>query len=296
MRPFGLAGHDFAGEPRQILEALRGLGVTHLDFWAGNRGGLGDAGYRALLDELGMTVYTVNAATDRGRFGPPEQVAEATAAMERAIEAAVAFGAPYVQFYMGPPGPGTLEERVATVAAALGPVADRAQEAGVKLVAENDFDHRGEDPERRNLAREPGPLCLLVEAVGADRLGLTIDQCNYVMSGVDPLAAFLEMEPYLVNVHVKDCAPVDDPAELGEPEPGDRSILRDGAAGIAARASVVGEGVVDWGAIFAQLEERGFDGWVTLDPHCSPADVEAWSAASLAAVNAFTDIKKEGIR
>ncbi|MDO8209624.1 sugar phosphate isomerase/epimerase [Conexibacter sp. CPCC 206217] len=278
----GIAGHDLGGTPREALAALGGeLGLHALELWPSNLGDLSLDAYAELLAEHDVTVYAVNADTGRGRFGPPAEREAALAAAREGVQRAVALGARYVQLYLGPPAAGTLAQRVAAVAEALAPAAAQAHEHGIALLVENDFDHRWEDPQRRNLARSPQALCALVEAVGADRLRLTVDHCNFVLGGVDPAAAFATMREHVVNVHLKDCVPVDR-ALVADVPSHDRSVLRDGDGdGLAARAAVVGAGTTGWERLIAGLAADGFDGWLTLDPHCEPRDTIGWSRASL---------------
>lgn len=280
----GLAGHDFVEGPEELLTTfVDGLGIDKLDFWLGNRGALEPAAYRELLDARGVEVFTVNADSSNGRFGSSSDEAAAATSVRDAIAEAGVYGCDLVQFYLAPPAPEDAHDPVGRLARSLKEVAAEAHDAGVRLVLENNFDHRDEDPSRVNVARTPAAMRELIEAVGPDRLAATVDPTNFVMTNVDPVAALRELRPYLVNFHFKDCLPldsVDDAVAAGE----DRLVLRDGRSGFA-RSVPVGGGALPWADLLAELDAGdGFDGWLTLDPYCDPEDVVAWTEGSVAGV------------
>ncbi|MDO8209623.1 sugar phosphate isomerase/epimerase [Conexibacter sp. CPCC 206217] len=283
----GIAGHDFRGSPDALAAEFAQLGVDKLDYWPSNRGALPLDDYRELLDRHGLTAYTVNQDTSRGRFGAPALERFAADATRTAIEEAVALEAPYVQLYLAPPPPERVAERVDDLARSLTPLAREAEAVGVTLVVENNFDHRAEDAARVNVARSPQALGELVEAVGRERLALAFDPVNFVLCDVDPLAAYETLRPYVVNVHLKDCVVLDSVADDGE----DRRVLRDGDRR-HARSTAVGDGALPWREILAGLATEGFDGWLTLDPYCDPEDVHEWSRRSLANIAALAADKE----
>jgi sugar phosphate isomerase/epimerase len=270
----GIAGHDFRGAPDELARTFAGFGVGHLDYWRSNRGDLSLDAYAGLLRDAGLDVYTVNIDTSRGRFGRLDLEPAALEAFDVALAEAVAFGAPYLQIYLAPPRPEDAADRVRLLAESLAPAAARAADAGVTIVIENNFDHRAEDPEHNNIARSPQALREVVEAVGSDRLRLAFDHVNFVLCDVDLAQAWAVMAPYVVNVHIKDCAVLAEPSE-GE----DRRVLRDGQRRYA-RSTAVGEGELPWATILADLGAEDFAGWFTLDPYCDPEDVVAWSTDS----------------
>jgi sugar phosphate isomerase/epimerase len=281
----GLAGHDFVEGPEELLATFKDrLGIDKLDFWLGNRGSLEPAAYRELLDARGIEVFTVNADSSNGRFGSSSNEEAAATSVRNAIAEAGVYGCDLVQFYLAPPSAEDAHDPVGSLARSLAPVAAEALEAGVRLVVENNFDHRDEDGSRVNVARTPGAIRELIETVGPDRLAVTVDPTNFVMTNVDPVAALRELRPYLVNFHFKDCVPldsVDDAVAAGE----DRLVLRDGRSGFA-RSVPVGQGALPWTELLAELDAgEGFDGWLTLDPYCDPEDVVAWTEGSVAGID-----------
>lgn len=274
-RGLGIAGHDFRGAPEELAQTFAGLGLCYLDYWPYNRGETPIDEYRDLLRRADLEVYTVNISTSRGRFGDLGLEGPTAVAARRALAEAVAFGAPYVQIYLGPLHDVAVGQHVERLAQSLAPYVEQAANEGVTVVIENNFDHRGEDPAEANLSRSPETLRDIVQAVGADNLRITFDHVNFVMSGVSPQLAWDMLAPYVVNVHLKDCVVLDH-SDHGT----DRRVLRDGTRRFA-RSMPVGSGDLPWRETLRHLNEQGYDGWFTLDPYCDPDDVLAWSAASM---------------
>ncbi|MCC6630211.1 MAG: sugar phosphate isomerase/epimerase [Chloroflexi bacterium] len=88
----------------------------------------------------------------------------------------------------------------------------------------------------------------LVEAVGADVLGVSLDPVNVLARIEEPVAAARRVAPYVRHVHLDD------------------AIVRFTAAGIERKLYPVGQGVVDWPAILALLAEQAPDAayWIEL--------------------------------
>jgi sugar phosphate isomerase/epimerase len=272
----GLAGHDFFDPPAQLLACFTAeLGMRNLDYWPWNRGQLGVDAYRDLLAQHGVEVYCVNLDTSRGRFGTLRLENDATEAARDAVDEAVTFGARYVQVYIERADGDSHAERIENVIRPLARVASEAEGRGVMLAVENNFDHRNIDPELVDFSRSPEALGEIVERVGPDRLAITFDPVNFVMAGVDPIAAYEQLRPFVVNVHLKDCVQIDERDDAD-----DRKVLRDGDRRFA-RSVPVGQGDLAWPEFVATLVRGGFDGWWTVDPYCDPADVLDWTRQSL---------------
>jgi sugar phosphate isomerase/epimerase len=272
----GLAGHDFFEPPAQLLACfVDQLRMHKLDYWPWNRGELEIDAYRDLLSRYEVDVYTVNVDTSCGRFGSAELAAAASQATRAALDDAVAFGAQYVQLYLDRADGDSHEEQLESLARPLAPLADEAHARGVMLAIENNFDPRDVDREQLNFSRSPSKLQELVERLGPERVAVTFDAVNFMMTGVDPVAAYRELATYVVNVHLKDCVPIEQPGGLSG-----RQVLCDGARRFA-RSVPVGEGATAWPALIAALDEADFQGWLTVDPYCDPEDVLAWTRQSL---------------
>jgi sugar phosphate isomerase/epimerase len=105
---------------------------------------------------------------------------------------------------------------------------------------------------------EPEPVCFadsaaagasMIRAVGSSALGINYDPCNDAwMLRRDPLADFAEIAPFIANVHIKD--QLDAPRGSGMPT-----------------WVVPGHGVLDWRGHLRMLQDSGYNGPISLEPH-----------------------------
>ncbi len=104
----------------------------------------------------------------------------------------------------------------------------------------------------QNLLFETGqetPVTMLrcFEKVGLDNLGVNLDTANLILYGkANPVDALDVFGKYVMNLHAKDgCYPVNG-HDLGTETP-------------------IGQGKVDFEALFEKLHELGYDGYVTIE-------------------------------
>jgi len=81
-------------------------------------------------------------------------------------------------------------------------------------------------------------LVALIQAIGPDVLGVTLDLANVVIRGEDPLAATQRVAPYVHLTHMRDV------------------ILYGVPDGIERQIRPCGEGVIDWQRVLALLAEH----------------------------------------
>ena len=111
--------------------------------------------------------------------------------------------------------------------------AEVAAGSGVTLLHENEKKIYGDISSR----------CLeIYEELGGDGFELAFDASNYIQCDVDPKAAFDALKDYVVYYHVKDCSPYKVEVPVG-----------------------LGEGHYDY--IVGELKRRGYEGFMTLEPH-----------------------------
>ena len=127
-----------------------------------------------------------------------------------------------------------------------------AEAAGLVLVHENESYIYGDLPER---CRD------MLESVGSPALRMAFDPANFVQCGARPMAdAWPLLSEYVTHVHIKDAIRVDrtglDPYPA--PVPGDRLMP-------SVRPAGQGDGEVP--QLIAELDRRGYEGYLTLEPH-----------------------------
>jgi sugar phosphate isomerase/epimerase len=106
----------------------------------------------------------------------------------------------------------------------------------------------------------------LVESVGPDVMGVTLDTANVLVRGEEPVAAARRVAPYVRATHLRD------------------SVLAITDHGLARTFSPCGLGVMDWEGILGVLHEHNPDLWASIEPAGNTLQVpiglndEAWLA------------------
>jgi sugar phosphate isomerase/epimerase len=187
---------------------------------------------RALLDERGFVVSAIGSPVGKSRIDEPRE--HERGRLERAIAAAHALGTDRIRvfsFFCGPQPDQHRDE----VVARMRDLADQAAQAGMTLVHENESEIYGDNAER---CRD------LLESVGSPALRAAFDPANFVQCGVQPMqVAWPLLVDYVTHVHIKD------------------AVFADGSV----RPAGQGDGAVP--ELLTTLAERGYQGFLTLEPH-----------------------------
>ena len=133
-------------------------------------------------------------------------------------------------FYYGDKDPATCHEKVV---AKLKEFLAIAKGSGVKLMHENEKLVYGDVPER---------VLAVYDEINDEDLVLCYDASNYVQCDVDPKKAFDMLKDHVVYYHIKDCSKYKVEVPVG-----------------------TGEGCYDY--ILGELKKRGYEGFMTLEPH-----------------------------
>jgi len=190
-------------------------------------------GLEAMAREVRDTGLPVSMFTGYGDFGRPEQgdAARAVAEVKRNVDAAATFGAPIVRIVGGRWPPGAARDvALRAVAEGVRRCLDYAEARGLTLALEN-------HPE---IGTSVADFLRILELVDDMRLGVNLDTSNCMCAGESAVDLVRHIAPRVVHVHVSDRS-----ADLEH--------------------QVVGEGVVDFPAIFRALRSVGFDGWLSLE-------------------------------
>lgn len=143
--------------------------------------------------------------------------------------------------------------RIAELGRRMGEIGRRAGDLGVTVVYHN---HMG------SLSQAPEELVRVLDAAPADHVRLLLDVAHYQQGGGDPAAGLRKHAGRLGMVHLKDVRP----AAAGSPHPYQWVEL--------------GQGTVDFPAVFKALDDVDFAGWgiVELDAVPVPGRTELESA------------------
>jgi sugar phosphate isomerase/epimerase len=227
-----------ARDLRTALRRARDLGFRGVEIDA--RGGLDPAAItqtglrqiRKWLGDEGLTVAAVSFRT-RGGYGDAERLEGRIAATKAALALAHGLGAGVVLNHVGEipaESSGPVWQLLVDVLADLG---RSSQHIGATLCVEAG-------------RATPADLLRLVAALPEGMLSCDIVTGALVVHGHDPVAAVEALAGHVASVHATDAVA--------------------GAFAGRGRAVILGTGQVDFAAVFAALEERGYRGWIGLEP------------------------------
>jgi sugar phosphate isomerase/epimerase len=232
-------GDEIADDLAAQLDVLASEGIYHLELrgaWGQNVLALDDAQLAiaaALLRERGFGVSAIGSPI--GKSGLDQPRAFELARLERAVAAADALGARLIRVFSFYVPPGQAARHRGEVLERMASLTERAAQSGLTLVHENEKGIYGDTAER---CQE------IMAAVSSPALRMAFDPANFVQVGVRPIAeAWPRLAKYTTHVHIKD------------------AMLADGAV----RPAGAGDGEIP--ELIAALATRGYQGFLTLEPH-----------------------------
>jgi sugar phosphate isomerase/epimerase len=236
-------GDEISADPREQLEVLGSLGISHLDL----RGAWGknvldfDADdielLRAALASAGARVAMI--ASPIGKSDIVQAAEHEMGRLETAIRLADAFGTPLIRVFSYYHPTVEYDACRADVIERLRAWARRAEAAGKTLLLENEVNLWGDTPER---CRD------VLAAVDSSALRFTLDTGNFASIGVASHdAAYPLLRPWLAHCQIKDV------------RTSDKKVVP------------AGEGDGQIPEILAALVRDGYRGYLSLEPHLALA-------------------------
>jgi 3-dehydroshikimate dehydratase len=227
------------------IAVLRSEGIRFLDLravWGTNVLDLTDqqvAEIKQSLDGQGIGVAALGSPI--GKVPIDHSLDDQLRRLERAVMLAQMFGTPFVRIFSFYPATSNPAPRAAyreEVLARLRVLTERARQAGITLLHENDTGLYGD-----TIAR-----CVdVMRSVDDAHLRAVLDPANFIQCQQAPFPDGYEaLRPWLQYVHVKDA-------------------LRDGTVVPA------GEGEGRWPEFLSRLRDDGYDGFFSLEPHLAAA-------------------------
>lgn len=186
--------------------------------------------------------------------------------MEKTIDAAAALGCPTVvtytgsgngMYFYGLPGVGdahpsnTVTENLARYVEVYGPLAERAEDRGVRIA----FETAGRGGGEGNIAHNPELWEAMFAALPSPAIGLSFDPSHLLWLGIDDTPGLIrEFGSRIFHVDGKDCEIVRD------------RLRRQGILGSGWwRYRLPGNGELDWVAIVSALRAIGYDGTISIE-------------------------------
>jgi 3-dehydroshikimate dehydratase len=235
---------EISPDPQRQVDVLKSCGVRHIEFRSIlgiNVLSLSDAqvrDFKALLDANDFRLSAIGSPIGKIRIDEPFEAH--LAKLRRAVELAQLFETPNIRvFSYYPPQDGADWSKWRDeVLSRMTRACEVADDAGVRLVHENEHRIYGDRPDR---------VVDLLETVGGDyfpqAFGAVYDAANYVFCGYDPWEGWQRTKRWTVHLHIKDWV-----------------------AG-AQHGSVAGDGQGRIPEVIADAVRMGYDGFATLEPH-----------------------------
>ncbi len=261
---------------RQWIDLAATLDVEGLEFYGGFLDLQEPATwpvYRRMVEDAGLVVPMLCCSPD---FCHPDPVfrRQQIDREKRWIDMTAALGGRYCRVLSGQRRPEMSREAgLKVVVASITACLPHAAEAGVTLVLENHYkDNYWTYPE---FAQSMDVFCALVARIEASNFGVNYDPSNALLAGDDPLELLRRVKHRVVTMHASDrylaTGTLDDLRKEETVE------------GYAARLShgEIGQGLNDYDAIFTELCDAGFDGWISIEDGVEGMDQLVRSVAFL---------------
>lgn len=250
---FSVPAAALAKDLRRALGIARDLGIQSVELDARHAidpATLTPTGLRQIrkwLGDAGVVVSAVSFRT-RGGYADADRLEGRIAATKQALKLAYDLGAKTVLNHVGdiPVEPAGPQWRL--LVDVLADIGHYGQHVGATLCAEAG-------------RASPADLVRLVAALPEGSLACDLVSGSLVVHGHDPAAAVEVLGPHVASVHATDA--------VAGPFAG------------RGRGVILGTGQVDFPALFAVLEERGYRGWIGLEP-VEPREARAELTAALA--------------
>ncbi|HEX4206408.1 MAG TPA: sugar phosphate isomerase/epimerase family protein [Ktedonobacteraceae bacterium] len=177
-----------------------------------------------------------------------------TTAYERVFAAAAALGVHTIASMGGFDASLDWKGNIQLFADRFGPVAQRAEQHGMRVAVENWMGFGGRVPFKPvNIGGSPDTWDDMFNAVPSPALGLEFDPSHLYWQGIDHLRALREYKDRVYHVHAKDTEML--------PE----RRYRGGINGDYFRFRIPGYGEINWTAFISALNEIGYDSSVAIE-------------------------------
>ena len=245
---------------RQWVELAATLDIDGLEFYTGfqelrNRASWSAA--RELAAEHSLSIPMLCCSPDFTHHDAAFRRREIDA-MSGRIEMCSTLGGSYCRVLSGQRRPEVDREAgLAYAADSIKACLAAAEQYGVTLIIENHYkDNYWQYPE---FAQSLDDFCELVGRIDSPWFGVNYDPSNALLAGDDPVELLRRVKHRTVTMHASDRF-----LASGTLEDLRREETSVGYAG-RLRHGVIGRGLIDYDAVFAELAGAGFDGWISIE-------------------------------
>lgn len=188
---------------------------------------------KPMLDEYGVKFSSIGSPIGKMPLNDEEKYASQCKKLEELVKICQLMDCKYIRMFSFRGLSGDYEKDFPKVVKKIRGFLDIVKGSGVILLHEN---------EKRIWADTPERVLRLYNEINDPQFGLCFDASNYVQCGVDVPSAYRQLKDLTVYYHVKDCSK----EKVEVP---------------------VGMGIGDYENMIKDLVARGYDGFMTLEPH-----------------------------
>jgi sugar phosphate isomerase/epimerase len=261
-----LAGHTMGTPAMTVPEALHLFSRLNLDgaeiVWQDDyRSAIPESAsdadlrsLRSLATDLGLEVSCLTPYMTGINSLDASERARDLSRFERCIEAAAMLSCPNIRVYAGRylPGDEQREEKWEKLVASLKVLGVLAERSGVTLCVENHFN---------TMTVTATDTAALMRDVNEPGVGILYDQVNLAFTHNEPFERAIPLQrPWIRYVHVKDLVFTDPDSPFNA-----ASVAQVAREERTVRSRVVGDGIMDWPAILADLSAGGYDGYLSME-------------------------------
>ena len=243
------------------IELAAGLGVDGLEWYAGFLEMKDESKwphFRQQVEDQGQVIPMMCCSPD---FTHPDAAfrEQEMAKQRRWIDMTHALGGTYCRVLSGQRRPElSTEEGVQLAADCIQACLPYAEKRGITLILENHYkDDFWQYPE---FAQKMDVFCQLIDRIDHPHFGVNYDPSNTYLAGEDPLELLQRVASRVVTMHASDRYLIKGTLE-------DLRREESGTTGYAQflRHGEIGQGLNDYDAIFTQLQQAGFNGWISIE-------------------------------
>ena len=237
---------------------LGGDGLEHYD---GFFRSFGDADVKPVVDRMAATgqISSMLCFSPDFTHADPTERARQVSRQHAAIDLTVRLGTTFCRTLSGQnfPGLSHADGITRTVDGLLRSI-EYAERRGVTLCLEN---HYKDGTWRYPEFAQPEDIFLeIIEQIDSPHFGVQYDPSNAIVGGYDPIRFLDRVLPRVVTMHASD-------RSLAPGATLDDLRQADGRTGYSdkLRHGEVGQGLIDYDAIFSRLARAGFTGWISIE-------------------------------
>ena len=243
-----------------LLEWAKRFGIGWVELWLPQclNGGRTFDDVKRLLEERNIKACCVSTWT---QLNIDERLREKQELILESIRLAKFLGTDLVNTYSGHTEGKNLKSAIDTYAQRIKPALDAAEQTGVTVVLENEFDTTGTD-----FTRRADTTLELVERINHPRFKLNFDASNFYIAGEEAFPyAYDRLRPHIAYVHLKGAAR----RQPGQGQEKSSRVWQDASGDYLCVP--FGEGAVNFDGLLRRLEADAYHGFLSLEPHLSRA-------------------------